>query len=291
MGSVPFILYFIANGISSNIKWRMSAVWEKQKNQCMSRLRMRAGEELGLPGTAIPLGPADESEAVSKEGHIHKTSPPAPAGGGDHQREAVPWASRTLCPASPPHFAKKAAPDARDVQTHTQDSCRTRGHRTFPSSCERSGHAAAGVAHNSGSRRMELPPRKAAGRAGSSSPRAPPDVRSKGSSAAREAMASPCLGPSSRGVRAGRGRAQLQVWAAPDLLEQCPETCDGVRGCQAQLQSSSLSREEHLTALRVARGERHTHSPGTQHPRVTYGHQPATVLIMHRGSHLPFPIL
>lgn len=140
-------------------------------------------------------------------------------------------------------------------------------------------------------RRMELPPRKAAGRAGSSSPRARPDVRSKGSSAAREAMASPCLGPSSRGVRAGRGRAQLQVWAAPDLLEQCPETCDGVRGCQAQLQSSSLSREEHLTALRVARGERHTHSPGTQHPRVTYGHQPATVLIMHGGSHLPFPIL
>lgn len=74
MDSVPFILYFIVNGISSNIKWRMSAVWEKQKNQYTSTPHER-GEELGLPGTAIPLGPDDKSKAVSKERHTSKTSP------------------------------------------------------------------------------------------------------------------------------------------------------------------------------------------------------------------------
>lgn len=35
----------------------------------------KRGEELGLPGTAIPLGPDDKSEAVSEERHTSKTPP------------------------------------------------------------------------------------------------------------------------------------------------------------------------------------------------------------------------
>lgn len=35
----------------------------------------KRGEELGLPGTAIPLGPDDKSKAVSEERHTSKTPP------------------------------------------------------------------------------------------------------------------------------------------------------------------------------------------------------------------------
>lgn len=50
---------------------------------------MRAGKELRLPSTAIPLGPDDEREVVSRERHTGKTSPAVPTDGREHWREAV----------------------------------------------------------------------------------------------------------------------------------------------------------------------------------------------------------
>lgn len=54
----------------------------------------------------------------------------------------------------------------------------------------------------------------------------------------------------------------------------------------ATAEQPSVSCEEHLTDLCVARGVRHTHSPGTQRPHITHRHQPATVLVIAQGQPL-----
>lgn len=68
MGSVPFILYFIVNGISSNIKWRMSAVWEKQKNQYKSRLHIREARSWGCQALQSLLGQMRKARQWARKG-------------------------------------------------------------------------------------------------------------------------------------------------------------------------------------------------------------------------------
>jgi len=51
---------------------------------------MRAGEELGLPGTAIPLGLDDESEEVSEEGTSEKHLPQCPQTAGASEGNSAP---------------------------------------------------------------------------------------------------------------------------------------------------------------------------------------------------------
>lgn len=126
MGSVPFILYFIVNGISSNIKWRMSAVWEKQKNQYRSRLHMREARSWGCQALQSLLGQTTRARQWARKGTLAK-----------HLlwKQAVPWASCTLCPPFYLLLGKKGSPDTLDVQH----------------GCEHSALATAGVTHNSGS--------------------------------------------------------------------------------------------------------------------------------------------
>lgn len=130
MGSVPFILYFIVNGISSNIKWRMSAVWEKQKNQYTSRLHMREARSWGCQALQSLLGQTARARQSVRKGTPAK-----------HLlwKQAVPWASGTLCPTILPPVCKEGSPDTPDVLTQLQCGCE---HRTL---------AIAELTHNSGS--------------------------------------------------------------------------------------------------------------------------------------------
>lgn len=143
MGSVPFILYFIANGISSNIKWQMRAVWEKTKNQCMSRLCIRVGEELRLPGTAIPPGPHCKhrtgARRRARKGTLEKWLLPCPramvedssAAGIAHPLPCDLTSHRSWAPvARSPSF--KGGFTTCHLQKHAQSSFQMCGRRMFP---------------------------------------------------------------------------------------------------------------------------------------------------------------
>ena len=177
------------------------------------------------------------------------------------------------------------------VQTQTQGGCRMHQRQMLPAGCEHSAHAAVGITHNSGTTCVELPQCKATRRAALSSSQAFPGMRSKGRWATREAIASSSLDPKKRGVRTGRveavggGRPTCAWTTVPQNMCRCQ------RVSSTTVEQLSTSHEEHLTVLHMARGACHTHFPGTQHPHGTYSHQPATVLITHRGSRLPLPIL
>lgn len=131
MGPVPFIFYFIVNGISSNIKWRMSAVWEKQKK--INTHTDSTWERRGA-GAARHCNPSWARQKVqgSERGKAHQQNTSC----GNKQ-----------CPGHPEHsnppfyllFVKKGSPDTPDVLTHVQGGC------------EHSTPATAGVTHNSGS--------------------------------------------------------------------------------------------------------------------------------------------
>lgn len=98
MGSVTFILYFTVNGISSNIKWRMSAVWEKQKNQYKSRLHMREARSWGCQALQSLLGQTTRARQWAKTSTRAKLL---------LWKQAVPWASCTLCPTTLPPVCKE----------------------------------------------------------------------------------------------------------------------------------------------------------------------------------------
>lgn len=116
MGSVPFILYFIANGISSNIKWRMSAVWKKLKNQCTFRLCISAVRSCGcqaLCSSWAVLKAYDGGKEEDKEGHICRMPASAPPCSGEGQQHQVScilcFCNHTFCWSWAP-VAKKMAP-------------------------------------------------------------------------------------------------------------------------------------------------------------------------------------
>lgn len=218
MGSVPFILFFIVNGISSNIKWRMSAVWEKQKNQYTSRLHMREARSCGCQALQSLLGQTTRERQWARKGTPAKQL---------LWKQAVPWASCTLCPTILPPIHKEGVSshtwctDTHATRLWAQHSCHSWGHPQFRQHTW-----------------VELPLCKLAGL---SSSQALSEVRYKGSWGTREEMASLLLELRNRCVHPGRGHAQIRVWADSHVLEKlCPKRCDGVRGCQAEQWSSFL---------------------------------------------------
>lgn len=128
MGSVPFILYFIVNGISSNIKWWMSAVWEKQKNQYISRLHIREARSWGCQALQSLLGQTTRARQWVRKGTPAK-----------HLlwKQAVPWASCTLCSTVLPPVYKEGVyrhtwcTDTCAAWLWAQHSCHSWGHPQF----------------------------------------------------------------------------------------------------------------------------------------------------------------